>query len=303
MVTKISLVLLSLVLLIGCDKIKSPTKPTEPPAEPPPLPPPTVRILTVVSAENDQAVAQAQVSLDGVTQVTDHFGRVEFTDPRLNAPLDIEAAGFLKRETFYDRDVFDLWPSGNGFEEFTRAVVYSDKTGNGLSFMVRPASPEVYMYLAPELNTDQIMTIQNRAADLLSQATGGQIRFTVTTDQPPASEITIGLILNPNQIPEAQATLYFGTELRVTGGRIWYKSEKIAATLQIVLHENGHTFGLSHSNEPGIMGLNTHSFQGQDYTDKEKLVMRLMMKRNSGNFFPDNNRHKLAEIPRLHVIQ
>lgn len=128
----------------ACGDRKPPTAPTgTPTVAPPPVPPPPpapvptpppagmidTRTVAVVSGADGAPVVGATIRIGGATYVTDaagHPGDGEQYRPH-DSHVDVEAEGFLRRETIasYDQRLI-LWPAGNEQErEAIRRMVYA----------------------------------------------------------------------------------------------------------------------------------------------------------------------------------
>jgi len=83
--------------------------------------------VTIVNGDTDQAVAGAQVTISGRPFSSDGAGQFAAPEPVLpDAPVEITAGGFLKRETLTRSDArFALWPDRPDFPSaFTQELVY-----------------------------------------------------------------------------------------------------------------------------------------------------------------------------------
>ena len=89
----------------------------------------------------------------------------------------------------------------------------------------------------------------------------------------------------------------------IVGATTVYKRLGAASSLGVVMHELAHAFGLSHSLDSSRDVMGPGPDDKVDYSDREKLVMRLMLQRPPGNQFPDNDRSVANALGRSRVEQ
>jgi hypothetical protein len=150
---------------------------------------------------------------------------------------------------------------------------------------------------SPEVDAEAQAAVRDAAA-LLTAANGGQIGFSVGA--PSAVTITIKIngahpffAANPGAQAAAEVP-FFGNTIGASNGTITFKDAGASHIRALVAHEFGHHFGLSHPTIISGMMNATVDANRSDYSDAEKLAMRMMLKRRPGNSFPDNDRAVVA---------
>jgi hypothetical protein len=287
-------------LALGCAGGGSPTGPTTAFVPGGAFAPGTVLSLTI--AEGGQPADAARVVVAGRTYAADSAGRVILDQPVSSGTLvDIVAPGMLDRQTLLrtpSSTAFTLWPrsSDTGLDEnYTRDLVYSwgdDQSGN--SPLYRLAGTQAFLVPSAALRADgQAMAQLHLAAERLTSAVSGAVRYAVATDPPPGA-IVFESVLDPKDAGCDERVLAF-TTIRLRAGEI--ASGKIvfctpgAAHDGTVIHEVGHTFGLGHSADADeVMHAYKLLRQPDGFGARESQVMRLMLQRRGGNRFPDNDR-------------
>lgn len=255
-------------------------------------------LITVVNGETDQPVSGASVTVSGRPFTTDAAGQFTAPDPVLpDAPVEITASGFLKRETLARSDVrFSLWPDKSGFSQaYTQEAIYAPGFTQE-NKLTRPAAPTTIVF-SPEVDAEAQAAVRDAAA-LLTAANGGQLGFSVGAP----SAVTITIKVNPGHPffasnPGAQAVAevpFIGNTIGASNGAINFKDAGVSHIKALVAHELGHHFGLSHPTIVSGMMNATVDANRSDYAEAEKLAMRMMLKRRPGNSFPDNDRAVVA---------
>lgn len=260
--------------------------------------------LTVVNGETDEPVSGAQVTVAGRPFTTDAAGQFNAPDPVLaDAPVEINAGGFLKRETLARSDArFVLWPDKGGFDQgFTREAVYVTGFTQD-SKLTRPRAG-LFIVFSPEIDGEAQAAAQDAAARLTA-ANGGQIPFAVGAAPPGAPTITLRINAGASffsQNPGAAAFAevpFVGNVIGGPNGAINFRDAGVSHIRALVAHEMGHHFGLGHpSGVPGLMNAAVDPGRS-DYSSAEKLAMKLMLLRRPGNAFPDNDRAVVASSAR-----
>jgi hypothetical protein len=264
--------------------------------------------LTVVNGETDQPIAGAQVTVAGRPFTSDAAGQIAAPDPVLaDAPVEITAAGFLKRETLARSDTrFALWPDKSGFDQnFTREASYFPGfTQDGK--LSRPKAG-LFVTFSPEVD-GEAQAAAGDAAALLTAANGGQVPFGIGAAPPGAGTITIKVNSGAaffSQNPGASAFAevpFLGNVIGGPNGTINFKDAGASHIRALVAHELGHHFGLGHpGGVPGLMNAAVEASRS-DYSSAEKLAMKMMLLRRPGNAFPDNDRAVVAATPRRGVL-
>ena len=132
------------------------------------------------------------------------------------------------------------------------------------------------------------------AADRPRRRHRGAPQYTFTASPPLGVTFTADINSNHSTCtagPEplrAATELTFGTDGNIVGGRLIYCTVNAARSAGLVLHEIGHTLGMYHSPAAADVMYCTTG-RPVDFSSRERLVMKLMRLRRSGNRYPDNN--------------
>jgi hypothetical protein len=272
------------------------------PVAPPPSPP----VLTIVSGETHRPVAGARVRVGSDVHASASDGTIGALSCDLHptTPVEISAAGFFERRTtLAQADAqgrFTLWPRENATglnETFTREVISFALTRwrPGIAsvdvVLLGPEDDRRYLEFPADL-----IERHRRAMTMLNAAAGGAITYgmprpgrnlnvpgTVRVRIFPADEVCVrsGRTANANfRHGLADGAIHSAT---VTYCR---KPSASSPSVGLILHEFGHTFGMAHSTSPtDVMYADRPA---QVLSEREQLVMRLMMQRMPGNRFPDD---------------
>jgi hypothetical protein len=274
---------------------------------------PAGTVLSLTSGETGAPVGGASVVIAGRSYTTGAGGQLTLDQSvSLRSPLDAHAAGYLDRQTFLESadpdDVrLTLWPrtSRTGLNEsFTELIVYTDAVdppppeGSSPLTRLRRDAQRVLVSLSAELAGDPLSAqLHADYAERISQATGRAISY-VASDQPVGADTQFAARLDPDD-PSCRDDVRAFTVVRTRGdeimsGGIVYCSRD-ASRSSTVGHELGHTFGLNHSAERSdlMYGFFSNQRAGR-YSQREALVMRLMLQRKAGNRFPDSERAPAA---------
>ncbi len=264
--------------------------------------------VQIVSGESGQPVGGARVVIAGREHVSDAAGQLTVAQLAPNgATLDIEATGFLNRQTLIrrgERTTFELWPSRSPTRldaDYTRVLVYESASisgGGAVEPLDRPDIDTARVAIVPTvaiLRDPRAMQALRDAASEITDAVGGTIVYAV--GEAPGS-VPIQLRIEPRNESIVDENLRaftrcWMTRLVITRCDIVYRDVEVVRS-NTTLHELGHTFGLNHSPDRSeIMGIrrlrSPHGF-----SPRERLVMKLMLKRPPGNLFPDNDRQAPA---------
>ena len=317
-------VVVATLFVFGCGDSKSPpTGPTSSGFNSPVIGPsiPTGAVVSLRSAETNQPVAGASVSLSGQSQTgafianytTDAGGAFTLDRTILlsSTPLlEAIAPGFLTRATTLrpDETTLSLWPASSptGLDEtFSSETVYSASAcpavNTGQSALRRSASSVgiVQVSLGPDFQDAAAEASHGQAIARLNAAIGGSPRYELVGS--PGAGVTFTTAIDPSHstctgsAPLQATTVLSFANGNINGGRLIYCSLAAARSVTLVLHELGHTFGLYHSrNSADVMYCSPG--RAPQFSAREALAMKLMLQRRAGNRWPDNDRQTAAPL-------
>jgi len=259
---------------------------------------PILTVLTFISAETQRPVAGARVTAAGESYTTDAAGKVFVQNPSANIPLVVSAPSFLERRTVLrslSETTFSLWPktSPTGLNEhFTLEIIYTAAVEGplGSKRLTKVRGNRVSIVLEPALRSDsRVRDAVRGAVDRITAATDRAVVYELV-DTCPAGNACFTVVATPDRCGvDANRDGYY-----LTGGAIRCEM-RLLRHPGVMLHEMGHTLGLQHASSNAVMngpvGGRGEGFNNElnDYTPKEKLVMRLMLQRPPGNAWPDND--------------
>lgn len=165
---------------------------------------PTGSILTFRLGDTGEAVADAEVVIDGQAYRTSPSGDIQLQrEARFGAPVHATSPAMLDRVTLLHRDqrVQYLWPREPepGLSEgYTANLVYTRgdaAVGTDSLWRLQAGTTSVAVNLSPELASDpDAFASHDEAAAIMTAATGGQVRYFVTTERPATGVIYDALI-------------------------------------------------------------------------------------------------------------
>ena len=179
----------------------------------------------------------------------------------------------------------------------TRFTLWPREHENGLdgtlrgSIRIDPAVTEAYVVPTEQIQRDsRAMSIIHAAADDITDATRGEMRMIVAGEAPPGA-VVFEFLIDPNVLVDAvgQARWRF-RGFAIIGGTATFDSIERVRT-STTPHELGHLFGFTHTNGTKDI-MNTFRRRGtvESFSEREKLLMRLLLRRPPRNQFPDNDR-------------
>jgi hypothetical protein len=275
-------------------------------------------VLTFVSARDGGPAAGAAVSLGGTTYTADAQGQVTLDralDLSPAPPVEATSGAFLDRRTLVrapDERRFTLWPrlAEGGFDEaFTAGVVYTnadcpfDASARGPSqALQRPARGAATLVLGPDFaGNEAARDAHERAVAEINGALAGIMTLTVA-GQRPAAGLFFDLVVDPADAncpgPEAfRAVAYtqLSAASEIVGGRIVYCSVRSGELFNLVLHETGHLVGLRHAADRRDV-MFCSSGRPSAFSERERLALRLLFERRTGNRFPDDDRQSTGAL-------
>jgi hypothetical protein len=273
----------------------------------------TGTVVTVTSGETDAPVAGARVLVAGAPYTTDGSGQARVQATAEGAQVDIEAKGFLGRQTLVRHAVtrLTLWPDAPELpSDYTRALVYTaSSTSDTTSLVPLERLPPRIRTLALEpsdrLKADRwVMDAHRKAAAYFNMATEGRVFVTVggTADMTVPTRIDTADPVCEGSTSRLFANIWASGH-EVSRAEIVFCSEGPTRLPSPIAHELGHIYGLGHSPNgfdlmyPYYDALNEHGF-----TEREMLTMGLIELRRGGNTWPDNDRTAATLGTRLRVV-
>jgi hypothetical protein len=260
--------------------------------------------LLVVSGETQEPVSGAKVFVAGAPRLTDADGKVVVTAAAEGATVDVEAEGFLTRQTLvrYGETRLTLWPVTEQLSEgYTQKLVYTswDSSGSPMPLIRLPAKVRT-LSLEPSEPLKAEWTAMDAhlgAAEYFNVAALGRMTFSVGG----AADMTVPTRVNrADEYCDSDWTLLtrvWTSNREITRAEIVFCSEKPSRLPQPILHEMGHVYGLRHSSSgfdvmyPMYAGeAMTHYGFSHGFTYPEVVIMTLMSWRRGGNVWPDNDR-------------
>ncbi len=305
------------IFALGCG-VSGPT-PTDPSV-------PSVSSGTVVSlrsSETDQPVAGAVISLSGQSQAgvfssvytSNAAGQFALDRTVLlsSSPLlEVTAPGFVVRSTILrsDETTMSLWPASSptGLDEaFSSTIAYSASacptvnTGQSALRRVGSSVSVVQVSFGPSIQDPAAEAAHQQAIVRLNATLAGTPRYEFT-GAPTGGVVSFVAEIDPNHstCTAGSEPLRAATELifangNISGGRLVYCTIAAARSAGLVLHELGHTVGLYHSSSTtDVMYCSTG--RPGEFSARERLVMKLIRQRRSGNRWPDNDRQVTAPL-------
>lgn len=263
-------------------------------------------VVSVVSGETGEPVVGARVTAGGLVLTTDGTGvAVVPSAVGEGAPVDVEAAGFLTRQTTVRAAAarMDLWPDDPRLPgSYTQQLVYtraSTTDGGRLVPLERlpPSVRSVVVVPSDALEEDGVaVAALRRATDEFNAAAAGRVRFSldgsadlkvparVAPDDPAcegqASRLLARTWTSGHEVTRAEI-LFCGAEPT----RLWWP----------IAHEMGHVFGLGHSAEPRDLMYPWYTRDAEHgFSGREALLMGLLQRRRGGNAWPDDDRAATA---------
>jgi hypothetical protein len=260
-------------------------------------------VVTVVSGETDGPVAGAKVIVAGTPHPTDGAGQAAVQAAAEGATVDVEAEGYLTRQTLVRHAVtrLTMWPDNARLPgDYTKKLVYTASTVTDSTSIVplERLPPRVRnLVLAPSdaLAADpRSMAAHRQAADYFNVAVEGRTVFSVGG----AGDMTV-----PTRI-EATYESCEGKANRIIA-HTWVSGHEVTRAEIIfcgvipsrlaapIAHELGHVFGLAHSADSRDVMYAYYDIHGRDehgFTARETLTMGLISLRRGGNIWPDNDR-------------
>jgi hypothetical protein len=256
------------------------------------------RYVTVVSGDTDLPVVGAQVSVGGKRWTTDDAGHV---------PLPVEAAGsvhiaaegFLSRQTRLGQGRLTLWPVGPGRgPEYVRAIIYRSSAAGGAARrdvdqpLQRVEAARVVVLPSRAIVGDaEAMAAHRLAIAEINGATEGRVAFSLGGST--AGAVLFAVDIDP-RLAWLAATYKRLQGHAIVGGHIAVASRSAARDARFLAHELGHALGLQHSAAPtDLMYFEALEGGATSFTPAERVTIRLLLQRASGNHYPDNDRGEM----------
>jgi len=259
--------------------------------------------LTIVSAETQKPIVGAKVWGPFENDFfTNERGEVTFVTSE-GAPLEINAPGYLKRETSFSakRTTISLWPVVAQEEQYFRDLLYY----KGELRVLRASSVAV---LFSNVSDNRIVDAHAKAASLIERVFDGAIGFRVGSRQ---GDVVINVSVNHADVEFTKNPMWGGyTSLTVTSGVI--KSgvivyRDIQRAIDLAHHELGHTLGLGHVSASGAWMMDPNNYYlASDFHETEKSAIRFGIARQPRWQPMDNDRDlpgvQIASVGTPHII-
>ncbi|HTY40026.1 MAG TPA: hypothetical protein VMC43_02975 [Candidatus Paceibacterota bacterium] len=256
--------------------------------------------ILVVDGRNDVPLPGVKVETNSGTNVTTDAQGVASLNVSMSTPLVLEKEGVIQRKTLWrgerENSPFSLWPlSGEADVTFVGEFVY--RTNIRQQPLTRVPNGTTVGVLLPRNASDEVRQAFDDAVSLINDAIGGPVTFQVV-DGSGGGRFTVSVSVDPGDsflLANQQAggyTVVTTSANQIVGARIVYRSDWYLGTRNAVAHELGHVFGVGHHHlsQGGIMSLNATSvFGSTDFSASEKLAMRMMTQRPTGNAYPDDD--------------
>jgi hypothetical protein len=258
--------------------------------------------LTIVSGETGQPI-DATVVVGGVTYQTGAGGIVVANGVRIGDDIDVVAADYFDRHTVYrgpTAERLTLWPSTSSTgltPELTKRLVYTgfgETAVPGVLPLARPPLGQtIQVYVQADLSNVRIDRAVEDAVAALREAVGGQMNFEVTSIRP-----TRGVVWQIAVDPDATSSgfvasvhlTFAGNE--IIGASFTYRTvADLTEDSRVLMHMMGYAFGLRLSPDPNDrMYPDWWERNPSNFSEKEGIIMRLMLQREAGNRWPDTDR-------------
>lgn len=270
-------------------------------------------MVTVVSGETDLPIVGARVLVAGIPQTTDEAGQAVVPQVAEGATVDVEADGFLTRQTLvrHDGTRLTMWPDDAALpREYTKALVYTASTVSDSTSLVplERLPPRVHtLALVPSdaIAADaRAMAAHRQGADYFNAALGGGTVFTVGG----AADLRVPTQIDPSEEsceakPGRLMARTWVSKHEVTRAEIVFCDAGPTRLAMPIAHELGHVFGLAHSpDRRDVMYPYYDSWSQHGFTGRESLTMSLIELRRGGNTWPDNDRDAATSGTRVRVF-